>query len=107
MIPTSLAHHYAPPPHAASHWPPHAADPYYRRYEPLPYNPLMDLSALRVEEERAKILAAYGAPMHSQLRPKDPGLIHLRPGPGPGPPLSASKMCATPPTDIHKKEEPR
>lgn len=99
MIPTSLAHHYPPP--AASHWPPHPSEAYYR-YDPLRgYNPLMD-AAMRAEEERAKLFG-YGAHA-AQLRAKEPGLMHMRPGPGP--PIS-SKMCGTPPTDIHKKEEPR
>lgn len=100
MPPTSLPHHYPPAP-AASHWPP-PAEAYYR-YDALRYNPLVD--AMRAEEERAKLYASYSHP--GQLRPKDTGLMHLRPGTGPGPPLSATKICATPPTDIHKKEEPR
>lgn len=108
-----LAHglaHYPPPP--TSLYPHHAADPFYR-YEPLRYNPLVD-AAMRAEEERVKLFGGYGPPHHSQLRGKDPGLLlhkdpgllHCRPGPGPGPP-AAHKMCATPPTDLHKKEEPR
>lgn len=102
LPPTSLPHHYPPPP-PASHWPP-PTDPYYR-YEPLRYNPLVD-AAMRAEEERAKLYASYAHP--GQLRPKEAGLMHLRPGTGPGPPMSvAGKICATPPTDIHKKEEPR
>lgn len=99
MLPTTLAHHYQPPP--ATHWPP-PTDPFYR-YEHLRYNPLMD--AMRVEEERAKMFASYQQHPSHQLRGKDPGLMHLRPGPGPPPPTH--KMCATPPTDLHKKEEPR
>ncbi|KAK9718656.1 Autism susceptibility 2 protein [Popillia japonica] len=99
VLPAALAHHYQPPP--ASHWPP-PADPFYR-YEHLRYNPLMD--AMRMEEERAKMFAAYPPHPSHQLRGKDPGLMHLRPGPGPPPPTH--KLCATPPTDLHKKEEPR
>lgn len=95
LLPTALAHHYPPP---ATHWSPHAAaDPFYR-YD-MRYNPLMEV--MRAEEERAKLFGAY-PPHPSQLRPKDPSLMHLRPGP-PGP----HKMCATPPTDLLKKEEPR
>lgn len=32
--------------------------------------------------------------------------MHLRPGPGP-PQQNPHKMSVTPPTDLHKKEEPR
>jgi len=39
------------------------------------------------------------------FRPKDPSLLHLRGGPGPPPPVH--KISATPPTELHKKEEPR
>lgn len=101
MLGHSLATHY-PPPHAGL-YPPHA-DPFYR-YDPLRYNPLVDV-AIRAEEERAKLFGGYGAPHPSQLRAKDPALLHLRPGPGPGPP-PAHKLCATPPTDLLKKDEPR
>lgn len=99
VMPSALPpHHYVPPPSA--HWTHPHSD--FFRYEPLRYNPLVD-AAIRAEEERAKLFGGY--PSHpGQLRPKDPGLMHLRPGPGPPPP---HKMCATPPTDIHKKEEPR
>ncbi|KAJ8928047.1 hypothetical protein NQ314_019417 [Rhamnusium bicolor] len=75
---------HALPPHPyhtpTTHWAP-PTDPFYR----YGYNPLVD--AMR-------------------LRPKDPALMHLRAGPGPGPPQS-HKMSVTPPTDLHKKEEPR
>lgn len=92
-----LPAHYPPPP--AGMYPP--TDFY--RYDPLRYNPLMD-AAIRAEEERAKLFSAYGAHA-AQLRTKDPGLMHLRPGPGPPAP---HKLCATPPTsELHKKEEPR
>ncbi|KAF5269639.1 hypothetical protein FQR65_LT05978 [Abscondita terminalis] len=92
---------YPPPP--TTHWPPSPADHYYRPYDPLRYNPLMD--AMRVEEERAKLFGAYAH--HPQFRPKDPGLLHLRANTGPGPPPPTHKLCPTPPTDLHKKEEPR
>lgn len=99
MMPHALPPH---PYHAATtHWTP-PADPFYR----YAYNPLVD--AMRVQEERANFFSAYGAPHHpSQLRPKDPALMHLRTGPGPGPPPPSHKMSVTPPTDLHKKEEPR
>lgn len=92
--------HYPP---SAALYPPPPTDPYFR-YEPLRYNPLVD-AAMRAEEERAKLFSAYAA-HPGQLRTKDPGLVHLRPGQGPGPPVPG-KMCATPPTDVLKKEEPR
>lgn len=103
MLPPSLGV-YAPP--SATHWP--GPDPYYR-FDHLRYNPLME-AAMRAEEERAKLFGAYGQhpsqhPGH--LRPKDPppgGLLHMRPGTGPGPP--PHKMCATPPNnDMHKKDD--
>ncbi|KAL3274149.1 hypothetical protein HHI36_015563 [Cryptolaemus montrouzieri] len=101
-----MAHslHYPGPP--ASHWPPQH-DPFYR-YDPLRYNPLMD--AIRAEEERAKLFGAYPPHHPSQMRAKDPSLMHLRPGPGPPPPPThhlPHKISVTPPTDLHKKEEPR
>ncbi|XP_030752083.1 autism susceptibility gene 2 protein-like isoform X3 [Sitophilus oryzae] len=101
MLAHALPPHYPPP---ATHWPPTtiASDPYYR----YGYNPLME--TMRPLDERAAFYgAAYGPPAHhpSQLRPKDPSLLHLRGGPGPPP--SVHKMSATPPTDLHKKEEPR
>lgn len=100
MLGHGLAHY--PPPHGL--YPPHA-DPFYR-YDPLRYNSLVDV-AIRAEEERVKLFGGYGAPPHpSQLRAKDPALMHLRPGPGPGPPAT-HKLCATPPTDLLKKDEPR
>lgn len=100
VLPSVLpSHHYAPPPPPSTHWPPHSD---FYRYEPLRYNTLV-VDAMRAEEERMKLFGGY-PPHPSQLRPKDPGLMHLRPGPGPPP---SHKMCATPPTDIHKKEEPR
>nr|XP_022916620.1 autism susceptibility gene 2 protein-like isoform X2 [Onthophagus taurus] len=99
MLSQTLGHPYQPP---TSHWPPPPpADAFYR-YDHLRYNPLID--AMRAEEERAKLFGGY-APHPAQLRTKDPALMHLR-GPGPPPPL-AHKLCATPPTDLHKKEEPR
>ena len=100
MLPHTLPH-YPPPPGPGAHWPP-TTDPFYR-YEPLRYNPLVDV--MRAEEERAKLFGAY-ASHPSQLR-KDPGLMHLRPGPAPPPPSQHHKMSVTPPTDLHKKEEPR
>ncbi|XP_045478502.1 extensin-like isoform X3 [Harmonia axyridis] len=96
--------HYPGPP--ATHWPPQH-DPFYR-YDALRYNPLMD--AIRAEEERAKLFGTYAAHHPPQMRTKDPSLMHLRPGPGPPPPPShhlSHKMSVTPPTDLHKKEEPR
>lgn len=99
MLGHGLAAHY--PPHHAGLYP-HPADPFYRGYDPLRYNPLVD--AMRAEEERAKLFGGYGAPHPAQLRPKDPGLLHLRPGPGPPP---THKLCATPPADLLKKDEPR
>ncbi|XP_018319057.1 autism susceptibility gene 2 protein isoform X2 [Agrilus planipennis] len=113
VLPPTIPPPYAPGPPTTAHWPPHSADPYYRAYEPLRYNPLMD-AAIRAEEERAKLFGMYPPPAPpANLRPKDPGgLMHLRAMPGPGPPLTvtaAHKMCNTapPPNDIHKKEEPR
>lgn len=100
MMPHTLPpHHHYP----TSHWgAPPPSDPFYR----YSYNPLMD--AMRVQDERMSFFGAYGAPHHlSQLRPKDPALMHLRTGPGPGPPPTAHKISVTPPTDLHKKEEPR
>ncbi|KAJ8923431.1 hypothetical protein NQ315_001990, partial [Exocentrus adspersus] len=96
---------HALPPHPyhtpTTHWGP-PTDPFYR----YGYNPLVD--AMRVQEERANFFSAYGAPHHpSQLRSKDPTLMHLRTGPGPGPPPPTHKISVTPPTDLHKKEEPR
>ncbi|CAH1136027.1 unnamed protein product [Ceutorhynchus assimilis] len=103
MLAHSLQPHYPP----ASHWPPTtmASDPFYHRYS---YNHLMD--PMRSMDDRAAAAAsyygAYAAAHHqSQLRPKDPSLLHLRGGPGP--PQPVHKMSATPPTEIHKKEEPR
>ncbi|KAK5637809.1 hypothetical protein RI129_000010, partial [Pyrocoelia pectoralis] len=93
---------YPPPP--TTHWPPSPAEHYYRTYDPLRYNPLMD-AAMRAEEERVKLFSAYSH--HAQFRPKDPGLLHLRANSGPGPPPPTHKLCPTPPTDLHKKEEPR
>lgn len=106
--PGSLQHHYAPPP---SHWPP-PTDAFFRYDAALRYgtNPLMD-AAFRAEEERVKMFQyAHAASQHpSQLRAKDPTLMHLRPGPGPGGPgpPPPHKLSITPPTDLHKKEEPR
>lgn len=75
------------------------------RYDPLRYNPLMD-HVMRAEEERAKLFGAY--PPHPGVLRKDPGLMHLRPGPGPPPPPAQHhKISVTPPTDLHKKEDPR
>lgn len=59
---------------------------------------------MRAEEERAKLFGAY-PPHPSQLRARDPALMSLRPGPGPPPPTH--KMSMTPPTELHKKEDPR
>lgn len=98
MLGHGLAHY--PPPHGL--YAPHT-DPFYR-YDPLRYNSLVDV-AIRAEEERVKLFG-YGAPHPSQLRAKDQALLHLRPGPGPGPPAT-HKLCATPPTDLLKKDEPR
>lgn len=107
MAAAAAAAHSLPPHYATSasaHWPSPATDPFYR----YGYNPLVD--AMRAQEERA-FFGAYGAPPHpSQLRTKDPTLMHLRTGPGPGPPPpppTAHKLSVTPPTDLHKKEEPR
>lgn len=96
-----LPHALPPNPYTPTHWgaPPHT-DIYRYSY------PLMD--AMRMQEERANFFSSYGAPHHpSQLRPKDPALMHLRTGPGPGPPHQSQKISMTPPTDLHKKEEPR
>ncbi|XP_074031929.1 tay bridge kinase isoform X2 [Leptinotarsa decemlineata] len=92
-------YHHAP----ATHWgAPPQADPFYR----YSYNPLVD--AMRAQEERANFFNAYNAQHHqAQLRPKDPALMQFRTGPGPGPPPTHLKMSITPPTDLHKKEEPR
>lgn len=97
-----LTSHYAPPP--ATHWPT-GPDPYGYRFDPLRYTPLME-AAIRVEEERAKMFSAYSA--HAHLRGKDPGpptgLLHMRPGTGPGPP--PHKLCGTPPNnEMHKKDD--
>ncbi|CAH1116333.1 unnamed protein product [Phaedon cochleariae] len=98
--------HALQPPHPyhtgpTGHWVAPPTDPFYGRYS---YNPLMD--AMRAQEERSNYYSAY--PHHpSQLRPKEPSLMHLRPGPGPPPPPTAHKMAAAQPTDVHKKEEPR
>ncbi|XP_060523223.1 autism susceptibility gene 2 protein homolog isoform X2 [Cylas formicarius] len=104
MLAHALPSHYPP---AATHWPPHtvAADPFYR----YGYSPLMDQMRMQDDRAAASFFAAYGHPAHhpSQLRPKDPSLLHLRGGPGPPPPPPVHKMSATPPTDLHKKEEPR
>uniref|UniRef100_A0AAR5QAP4 Uncharacterized protein n=1 Tax=Dendroctonus ponderosae TaxID=77166 RepID=A0AAR5QAP4_DENPD len=108
MLAHSLQSHYGPP---ASHWPPTtmASDPFYR----YGYNPLME-TMRPLDERAASYYGAYGAAaaaaaaaVHhpSQLRPKDPSLLHLRGGPGPPP--SVHKMNPTPPTELHKKEEPR
>ncbi|KAL1498210.1 hypothetical protein ABEB36_009046 [Hypothenemus hampei] len=111
MLAHTMAPHYPPP---ASHWPPTtmASDAFYR----YGYNPLIE--TMRPLDERAAAAAAaasyynaYGAAAaaaahhQQQLRPKDPSLIHLRGGPGPPPPVH--KISGTPPTDMHKKEEPR
>ncbi|KAK5637727.1 hypothetical protein RI129_000095, partial [Pyrocoelia pectoralis] len=64
---------YPPPP--TTHWPPSPAEHYYRTYDPLRYNPLMD-AAMRAEEERVKLFSAYSH--HAQFRPKDPGLLLTR-----------------------------
>lgn len=97
-----LPHALQPHPYSTAHWgAPHHTDPFYRYSYPL-------VDAMRVQEERANFFAGYGAPHHpSQLRPKDPALMHLRTGPGPGPPPPTHKISLTPPTDLHKKEEPR
>ncbi|XP_019881497.2 fibrosin-1-like protein isoform X3 [Aethina tumida] len=115
----SMAPHYPPPPSASSHWPPppptSAADAFaYHRYGGYG-TALMD--AMRDDRAAAAAAAAnyFGAygmpPHHGQLRVKDPGLMHLRPGPGPPQPSSvpaSHKMSVTPtPADLHKKEEPR
>ncbi|KAG5894293.1 hypothetical protein JTB14_007437 [Gonioctena quinquepunctata] len=85
-----------------THWGAPPADPFYR----YSYNPLVD--AMRAQEERANFFGAYASQHHqNQLRQKDPGMMHLRTGPGPGPPPPTHKMSVTPPTDLHKKEEPR
>lgn len=114
MMATHLPPHYGPPA-TPSHWPgpPPPTDPFYHRYS---YNPLM-VDAIRVQEEQQRaanfFASSYAAAAHpSQLRStKDPTLMHLRTGPGPGPPpnaaTSAHKLSVTPPTDLHKKEEPR
>ncbi|XP_072394312.1 uncharacterized protein [Diabrotica undecimpunctata] len=100
---------HALPPHPyhtpTTHWGAPHGDPFYR----YTYNPIVDAMRAQEERERASFFGAYGAPHHpSQLRPKDPALMHLRTGPGPGPPPPQShKMSVTPPTDLHKKEEPR
>ncbi|XP_076274162.1 tay bridge kinase isoform X8 [Rhynchophorus ferrugineus] len=100
MLAHTLPPHYPPP---ASHWPPPttmASDAFYR----YGYNPLME--TMRPLDDRAGFYGAYGpSAHHPQLRPKDPSLLHLRGGPGPPPPVH--KMSVTPPTDLHKKEEPR
>ncbi|XP_066153560.1 autism susceptibility gene 2 protein homolog isoform X4 [Euwallacea fornicatus] len=107
MMAHPLQSHY-PPPHA-THWLPPttmAPEAFYR----YGYNPLME-QTMRQLDERAAVAASYygqyGAPTahHSQLRSKDPSLLHPRGGPGPPP--SVHKMSATPPNELHKKEEPR
>lgn len=106
MLPPTLGvpSHYAPPP-PASHWP--SPDPYGYRFDHLRYNPLME-AAMRAEEERAKLFSSYATHPSAHLRGKDPnqptGLLHMRPGTGPGPP--PHKLCATPPNnELHKKDD--
>lgn len=99
--------HYPP---ATAHWP----DPYGYRFDPLRYNPLME-AAIRAEDERIKLF--YGHHANAHLRPKEngpppSGLLHLRPGTGPGPPqMTQQKMLDTQnQQEIHKiehKNEPQ
>lgn len=99
-----LPSHYPPPP-PTTHWPT-GPDPYAYRFDHLRYNPLME-AAMRAEEERAKLFSAYTHPA-AHLRGKETGpptgLLHMRPGTGPGPP--PHKLCATPPnSELHKKDD--
>ncbi|CAG9857825.1 unnamed protein product [Phyllotreta striolata] len=105
-----MQHGLPPHPYHAptTHWgaapPPPPSDPFYR----YGYNPIVDAMRAQEERDRASFFGAYAASHHaSQLRPKDPALMNLRPGPGPPPPMNPHKMSATPPADLHKKEEPR
>lgn len=97
-----LPHALPPHPYPTTHWgAPHHTDQFYRYSYPL-------VETMRVPDDRANFFSSYVAPHHpSQLRPKDPALMHLRTGPGPGPPPPTHKISLTPPTDLHKKEEPR
>lgn len=103
----------APPPLSA--YPPPAWDP-YRGFDPLQhmrFTPLVE-AAIRAEEDRAKMLSAYAAHHHQQL--KGPLLHRGLPPHGPLPPLApplaplpplAPPLAPLAPLDLLKKEEPR
>lgn len=91
--------HYPPP--GSAHWP----DPYAYRYDPLRYNPLME-AAMRAEDERLKLFYGHPNP-HLRKDPAQTGLLHMRPGTGPGPPPGTHKLIdPNNATDIlNKKDE--